>query len=110
MTANDTYIYIEDLAAHAQVPESGILSRTIQNDERTKVIVFGFAPGQELSAHTAPFPAMIGIVKGEAELKLGDDSRDARAGTFVYMPPKLEHGIRARTEVVMLLVMVKNPA
>jgi quercetin dioxygenase-like cupin family protein len=108
MATNDSYTYVDDLVAHAQVPENGILSRTIQNDDHTKVIVFGFAPGQELSAHTAPVPAMIMIVKGEAELRLGSDVRDARAGTFVHMKPKLEHGIRAKTEVVMLLTMMKN--
>ena len=105
---NDLYTYIEDLATHAPVPENGILSRTIQNDERTKVIVFGFAPGQELSAHTAPFPAMIYIVEGEAELRLGADTRTARAGAFAYMTSHLEHGIHAKTKVVMLLTMVKD--
>jgi quercetin dioxygenase-like cupin family protein len=61
-----------------------------------------------LSAHTAPFPAMISIIKGEAELRLGPDVREAQAGAFVYMTPKLEHGIRAKTEVVMLLTMIKS--
>ena len=28
---------------------------TLQNDDRTKAILFGFAPGQELSAHTVPW-------------------------------------------------------
>jgi hypothetical protein len=30
-------------------------------------------------------------------------------GAFVSMTPYLEHGIKAHGEVVMLLVMVKNP-
>jgi len=47
------FIYVPDLVEQAKVPETGILSQTLQNDERTKVILFGFAPGQELSAHTA---------------------------------------------------------
>lgn len=105
---SDAYTYIDDLAGEVQVPENGILSRTLQNDDRTKVIVFGFAPGQELSAHTAPFPATLYFVKGQAELRLGADTKPAGAGTFVYMTPNLEHGIRAQTDVVMLLTMVKN--
>lgn len=105
---SDMYTLIEDLGNYVQVPENGILSRTLQNDDRTKVIVFGFAPGQELSAHTAPFPATIYFVKGEADLKLGSDTMAAGAGTFVYMTPNLEHGIRAKSDVVMLLTMVKS--
>lgn len=105
----EPYLFHANLAEHAPMPENGILSRTIQNDDRSKVIQFVFAPGQELSAHTAPMPAMLYFVSGEARLKLGPDTRDAAAGTFVYMTPKLEHGIQAVTETVMLLVMLKNP-
>lgn len=105
---SDTYIFINNLGDHSPLPENGILSRTLQNDARTKVIQFTFAPGQELSAHTAPMPATIYIVSGEATLRLGTDTMDAAAGSFAYMPPLLEHGIQAKTEVVMLLTMVKN--
>ena len=103
---NDTFTYIEDLG-QMEVPENGILSRTLQNDERSKIIQFCFAPGQELSAHTAPFPATLYFVSGEAKLKLGTEEREAKAGTFAYMTPKLEHGIQARTKVVLLLTMIK---
>lgn len=90
-------------------PSSGIVSKTLQNDDRSKVVQFCFAPGQELSAHTAPFPAILQFLRGEALLKLGADEQIAKEGTFVYMTPQLEHGIRAQTEVVMLLIMFKNP-
>jgi quercetin dioxygenase-like cupin family protein len=102
------YIYLESVLSEASVPENGILSRTLQNDDHTKVILFSFAPGQELSAHTAPFPATLFFVKGSATLKLGEDLKPAKEGTFAYMEPFLEHGIKAETEVVMLLTMVKG--
>jgi quercetin dioxygenase-like cupin family protein len=107
---NEPYIYVRDVRERAKTPENGILSQTLQNDDRTKVILFGFAPGQELSAHTAPFPATLTFLKGEALLNLGGEEQEASEGTFVYMQPKLEHGIKARTEVVMLLAMIKNVA
>jgi len=62
---------VQDIREQAKVPENGILSQTLQSDDRTKVILFGFAPGQELSAHTAPFPAMLTFLKGDALLSLG---------------------------------------
>jgi quercetin dioxygenase-like cupin family protein len=101
-------IYVKDLREQAKVPENGILSQTLQNDERTKIVLFGFAPGQELSAHTAPFPATLTFLKGEALLKLGSEEHQAMAGTFVHMPANLEHGIKAQNDVVMLLTMIKN--
>jgi len=105
---NDEYVYVRDLREQAKVPENGILSQTLQNDDRTKVILFGFAPGQELSAHTAPFPATLTFLKGDALVKLGGEEQQATEGTFVYMRPNLEHGIRAQNDVVMLLTMIKN--
>lgn len=102
------YLFVSDLLKEAPIPENGILSRTLQNDERSKIIVFGFAEGQELSAHTAPMPAVIQIVKGKASVRLGGDVHAAEAGSLIYMPPLLEHGIRAETPLVMLLVLIKT--
>jgi quercetin dioxygenase-like cupin family protein len=104
----DNYTYIYDLREHTRVTEGGILSQTVQSDDRSKVVLFGFAAGQELSAHTAPFPAILTFIKGEASLRLGTDEVEAREGSFAYMPAYLEHGIKAKTDVVMLLTMIKK--
>jgi len=102
------YTFIPNLDAEVQIPENGILSRTLYQDDHLKVIIFGFAPGQELSAHTAPFAATIQILRGDAELTLGQDKRDVSAGALAHMAPNLPHGIVARTPVVMLLMMLKQ--
>lgn len=102
------YLFLENLAEHAELPPNGILSRTLHADDKTKILQFCFAPGTELSAHTAPVPALLYFVRGEAELQLGEDRMDARAGSLAYMAPRLEHAIRARTEAVMLLVMFRG--
>ena len=101
------YTHILDLAKEAEPPADGILSRTVFQDDRVKAVIFGFGAGQELSEHTAARPAMLFFVKGEARLGLGDESRDAQAGTWVHMPANLKHSIEARTPVVMLLVLLK---
>jgi quercetin dioxygenase-like cupin family protein len=108
MTTAAPYTFLPNVDPSAVVPSSGILSRTIQGDDNTKVIQFTFAPGAELSQHTAAFPASIYIVRGEADLQLGDDTHAVTAGAFAHMPPKLEHAIRAKTELVMLLWMNKG--
>jgi quercetin dioxygenase-like cupin family protein len=101
------YTFVADLTAEVQIPENGILSRTLHNDDHTKVVIFGFATGQELSAHTAPMAASLYFVRGEAQLTLGEDRREVREGCFVHMPPQLQHGIVARTPVILLLTMHK---
>lgn len=101
------YTHILDLAREAEPPVDGILSRTIYQDDQIKTVLFGFGQGQELSEHTAAKPAMIFFVRGEASVGLGDDILDAQAGTWVHMSANLKHMIKAKTPLVMLLVLMK---
>ena len=102
------YTLISDLAKEVQPPDKGILSRTLFNDDRLKVVLFGFAQGEELSEHTASMPAVLHFLQGEAKLTLGDDMLEARPGTWVHMPAGLKHSIKAKTPVVMLLLLLKE--
>jgi quercetin dioxygenase-like cupin family protein len=107
MTATETHSVIANLFEEIQVPEKGILSHTVHNDESVKIILFGFSPGQELTAHTAPMPATIQVLRGEAQVTLGEDTHPAAAGCLIHMQPNLTHGIVAQTPVLMLLTLVK---
>jgi quercetin dioxygenase-like cupin family protein len=83
------------------------LSRTLFNDDRLKVVIFGFGQGEELSEHTASMPAVLHFIQGEAAVTLGDDKHEAKAGTWVHMPTGLRHSIQAKTPMVMLLLLMK---
>jgi quercetin dioxygenase-like cupin family protein len=107
ITMTTTYTHILDLAKKAEPPVDGILSRTVFQDDRIKAVIFGFAQGQELSEHTAAIPAMLFFANGEATVGLGDDVQEAQAGTWVHMPANLKHSIKAKTPVVMLLILLK---
>jgi quercetin dioxygenase-like cupin family protein len=85
-TMTTPYTHINDLAKDVQPPDQGILSRTLHNDDRFKAVLFGFAQGEELSEHTASMPAVLHFLQGEAKLTLGDDTLDAKPGTWVHMP------------------------
>jgi quercetin dioxygenase-like cupin family protein len=75
------YTHFGDLAKEVQAPDKGILSRTLFNDDRLKVVLFGFAQGEELSKHTASMPALLHFLQGEAKLTLADDTVEAKPGT-----------------------------
>ena len=105
---NLTYFFAPELIKEIDIPERGILSRTLYDDNDVKVVLFGFSAGHELSAHTAPMPAALYFLLGEAELTLGSDSRAVRQGAFAHMPPYLNHAIVAKTPLVMLLIMMKG--
>jgi quercetin dioxygenase-like cupin family protein len=103
------YTFFDDLSQLVpDVPTDSILSRQLYATEHVKVIMFGFAPGQELSEHTASVPAALYFVRGEADLTLGPDHMAAHAGTWAHMPPQMPHSIVAKTPVVMLLLMFQK--
>lgn len=101
------YLLVSDITKEIQPPEKGILSHTLFNDDNIKIVVFGFAPGNELTAHTAPMPATLHFLQGEATLTLGSDSHEVGAGALIQMQPQLTHGIVAKTPVTMLLYLIK---
>jgi len=95
-------------ASQFTIPPDGILSHTVFSDEQVKVVWFGFGAGQELSEHTASSPAILHFLSGTAELQLGGEARTAPAGTWVHMPAKLPHSVRAKTPVEMVLILLKG--
>ena len=100
-----TYI---DLAGEVAIPEDGTISRTLFQDERLKAVVFGFAPGQELSEHTASIPAVLHFLEGKALVTLDGQPLEAGPGTWVHMPGGLPHAILAKSPVKMLLLLLKG--
>jgi quercetin dioxygenase-like cupin family protein len=101
------YTSIPNIFKEIDIPEKGILSHTVHNDGNVKIILFGFAPGQELTAHTAPMPATIQVLRGQAAVTLGADSIEAGEGCVIHMQPNLVHGIVAKTPLLMLLTLIK---
>lgn len=103
------YTVVHDLAHQMEPPVNGTLSRTIYQDERLKGVLFHFSTGQELSEHTASTPAVMHFLEGDADVTLGGDPIVASAGTWIHMQAQLPHSIRAKTHVVMLLLLMKQP-
>ena len=105
MTAKTTLI--PDLLSQLpEIPPDSIVSRTFYQEDGFKAILFGFAPGQELSEHTAARPAVLHFLRGQARLTLGKDPHEAAPGTWVHMPPNLPHSVFAESELVMLLLLL----
>lgn len=106
----NTYTYVANLSDLVpDIPADSIISRNVFTNERVRAVLFRFAPGQELSEHTASQPAILHFLNGEAHLTLGSDAMTASAGTWVHIPPQLPHSIVAKTPVTMLLLFIKTP-
>jgi len=102
------YVLADIQAAEHEVPSDGILTRTLCQTDDCKAVLFIFAPGQELSEHTASMPAILHVLAGEARIRLGDDTIEARPGSWMHMPAGMKHAVRAISRVVMLLTLIKR--
>ena len=71
-------------------------------------MVFGFGEGQELSEHTSSRPAVLHVLRGEAILTLGNETVEAAAGDWIHLEAHLRHAVRAKTPLVMLLLLLKG--
>jgi quercetin dioxygenase-like cupin family protein len=108
MTAPNAYTMLADLAREVETPADGTLSRTIFQDDRLKAVLFSFSAGQELSEHTASMPAIMHFLAGDSDVTLGSEKVTASAGSWIHMAAQLPHSIRAKTPVMMLLLLLKN--
>jgi quercetin dioxygenase-like cupin family protein len=71
-----------------------------------RVVLFGFATGEELSEHTAARAAIIEVIAGTAELVVGDEAFAGAPGTWVRMAPRTAHSVHATAPLVLLLTLL----
>ena len=101
---------IISLAAETKYAANGIVSRTILRTPNSRVVLFGFAEGQELTEHTSTQHALIQILSGECEFSLAGKPHTVKAGDLIYMPPNLPHAVKATRQFSMLLTLSKPEA
>jgi quercetin dioxygenase-like cupin family protein len=93
------------LAGQTQFVPNGIASRTLLRTANSRVVLFGFAEGQELTEHTSTQHATVQILSGECEFILDGQPRRVQAGDLIYMPPNLPHALKATAKFSMLLTL-----
>ena len=100
----------EKLTGLVEYGEGAIVSRTIIDQPEGTVTLFAFDKGQRLSEHQAPFDALVQVIEGRAETRIGGRDFIVEAGEIVIMPANVPHGVRAPERCKMLLTMVKHKA
>lgn len=95
------------LADETRYAANGIVSRTVLRTQDVRVILFGFAAGQELEEHTSTLHALVQILSGACEFSLDGKPHNLKPGDLVYMPPNLPHALRATEQLSMLLTLFK---
>lgn len=83
------------LSESVQVSASGIVSRTVLQSPETRIVLFTFAEGQELTTHTSKRRAIVQILEGACDFFYAGKWQRLDTGTLLHMPPNHPHAVRA---------------
>lgn len=87
---------------------NAIVSKQIIKKPTGNVTLFAFDAGESLSEHTAPFDALVEVVEGAAEIKIGGRMFEVPAGRMLLLPANIPHAVNAKQRFKMVLTMVKE--
>lgn len=69
-----------------------------------KAVSIAIPAGQQLADHTAPSPALLFMIEGQARFSTGTEQIELKPGSVVHIPPAVAHRIDAATDSHFLLV------
>lgn len=84
-----------------------IVSKQIIKKPNGNITLFAFDKDESLTEHTSPYEAVVYMVDGEMEIKIGGNPYSVKAGEITVMPPDVPHGLKATVKSKMLLTMIK---
>jgi quercetin dioxygenase-like cupin family protein len=84
-----------------------IVSKQILKKPNGNITLFAFDKEESLTEHTSPYEAVVFMVDGEMEIKIGGKPYNVKAGEMIIMPPDVPHGLKAVQKSKMLLTMIK---
>jgi quercetin dioxygenase-like cupin family protein len=84
-----------------------IVSKQIIKKPNGNITLFAFDQDESLTEHTSPYEAIVYMVDGEIEIKIGGNPYNVKAGEIIVMPPDIPHGLKAIQRSKMLLTMIK---
>jgi len=97
----------EKLIDSISYQNGSIVSRQIIKKPNGNITLFAFDKDESLTEHTSPFEAVVYIVDGEMEIKIGGKPFQVKSGEILVLPPDVPHGLKATVKSKMLLTMIK---
>ena len=87
-----------------------VVSRELVRNKGGTVSLFAFDQGEGLSEHTAPFDALVLVLEGVAEIRIGGTPHRLGKDDFILMPAGVPHALRAVERFKMMLTMIREKA
>ncbi|EGK02297.1 cupin domain-containing protein [Dysgonomonas gadei] len=97
-----------NLAQLVDYSDGGVISKQVLKSNAGNITLFSFDKGQGLSEHTAPFDAMVQVLDGEVEIRIGGNPVLLKQGETIIMPANISHALFAVERFKMLLTMIRG--
>lgn len=87
----------------------GISEEFGSSNIRYSIIDFDPGEGGDLHYHTPPIEEYYFVLGGELDITVGDETRTAKQGSIIYVPPGEQHQPRNNTDETATLLAVSSP-
>ena len=90
----------ENLVDAITYQNGSIVSKQILKKPNGNITLFAFDKDESLTEHTSPFEAVVYMVDGEMEIKIGENHYNVKAGEILVMPADIPHGLKASSFIM----------
>ena len=89
-----------------QYQEGQIVSKTLIQNQNLSLTLFAFDKEEEISTHASHGDAMVNVLDGLAEITIGTEKFNVKAGETIVMPAETPHAVFAPEKMKFMLTVV----
>lgn len=94
------------LSELVDVRSGEVASRTLAQTSKGNVTLFAFSKGEAISSHTSEGDALITVLTGKAQIRVGEKVSVVEAGQSILMPAGVPHAVDALEDFKMVLLVL----
>jgi len=85
----------------------GVDVRKLISMENVQIFHITLKPGEELKNHTTPVNAFLYIIKGKGIAEVGEEKKEVKKATLVYLPKEVPHKVANTGSLDMEFLVIK---
>lgn len=97
---------VQNLKDLISIETNQITSKTFVQNSSVSITIFGFDKNEEISTHKSTGDAMVIVLEGSGEFRVGDAINTVCAGQTLVMPAGIDHSVFAKEKFKWLLIVI----
>ena len=88
--------------------ETGVLSKSIANEDKLDITLFCMAKDTNISEHTSTKQGFVYVIEGDGIFNLEGKDIIMSPGTFIYMKENAIHSLKSKDNTSFILVLANT--